>query len=86
MYVGTNNLEKSFWSKDLEAYFSLLCSIRERFCRPLMDEENLECITLHKDFPKVCLEPAVLRATLIARGDIRGHDRRGNVPAVLPNG
>nr|XP_054761474.1 uncharacterized protein LOC129267878 [Lytechinus pictus] len=31
IHVGTNNLERSFWSKDVGAYFRLLCSVRERF-------------------------------------------------------
>ena len=41
------------------------------------------CVTNHIDFPKVCLERAVLRTALVARLDVRGH--RAHLPAELDN-
>lgn len=41
--------------------------------RTILANHN-DCITDHDDFQTVCLNKAVLRAALIMRNDIRGHD------------
>ena len=47
--------------------------------------EDISCITVHEDFSKVCLEQAVLRTSLIARLDTRGHRDRNRIPDELEN-
>ena len=56
----------------------------DRFLADL-DEDGAQerCVTGHTDFPKVCLEKAVLRTALVARLDVRGH--RAHLPAELDN-
>lgn len=50
-------------------------------CRCCLETQNVNlliadngCITQHEDFETVCLNRAVLRAVLIMRNDVRGHN------------
>ena len=67
VHVGTNNLAKSFWSKDIKAYFSLYNCLKERFrsCNivfssilPRWDSEELDNLSVvyNYDLEQFCLK------------------------------
>lgn len=55
------------------------CHEVDNFERLVASQEG--CVTVATDFEYVCLNEAVLRATLVMRNDIRGHAR--NIPFQL---